>query len=666
MTRFASIVFLCACSFTSTALALPPVEAFGQLPELSDPCISPDGKYLAAIQAFHGQPVATIYEIDAPPGTAPARINDARAVVTFVQWVKSDRLAVTFRGGLKVGDDSRLRTWLRVITVDPQGGNIAVLNDNQASRDNNVNEVGVIDVDLDDPDKIFMPFYTFTHAENWFSLTKSEDTQAHEALRFDLMAVDAHTGKSETFDYGTPDTREWYMDGHGHVVARVDQSTNPLEDHVKYYDGKDWHDGGTFDATGDRGAGLVGLSEDGASMVSERHDKSGMKILAAYSLNTSRTPTTLFANPNYDYSNAIFDEWTRRVVGASYADDKMEFVYFDPRLEAMQRGLEHAFPGTSVHAVSSDVARDRVIVEVDSPRQPISYYFLDRTTHQAKFIASTYPGLSAADLGEMAPWPYKARDGLDIPAYLTLPPGGTSRGLPLVVLPHGGPDYRDMQHFDWMSQFFANRGYAVFQPNFRGSSGYGRKFTEAGLHQWGLKMQDDITDGVKELIANGVVDSKRICIVGASYGGYATLAGAAFTPDLYACAVSFAGVSDLSAMLGAESGDYRNNPGVVSFWASRIGTDEDADRLHATSPARHADQVKCPILLMHGEDDTTVRIKQSEMMYDALKGAGKDVQFIRFPGEDHYFAFADTRIRFLSETEKFLQAHIGTGVTAQK
>ena len=206
----------------------------------------------------------------------------------------------------------------------------------------------------------------------------------------------------------------------------------------------------------------------------------------------------------------------------------------------------------SVVAVSTDLTGDTVVVAVDGPKKPLTYYLLDRTTHNAQVIASSYPGLDAADLGEMKPYPYKARDGLDIHSYLTLPPGSAGRNMPLVVMPHGGPDARDMLGFDWMGQFFASRGYAVFQPNYRGSSGYGHKFTEAGLHQWGLKMQDDITDGVKKLIADGIVDPRRVCIVGGSYGGYAALAGATFTPDLYACAVSFAGVSDLPKMLQTE------------------------------------------------------------------------------------------------------------------
>src|SRR3569832_168995 len=200
-----------------------------------------------------------------------------------------------------------------------------------------------------------------------------------------------------------------------------------------------------------------------------------------------------------------------------------------------------------------------------------------------------------------------------------------------------------------------NRGYAVLQPNFRGSYGYGHKFTEAGLHQWGLKMQDDISDGVKKLIADGIANHKRVSIVGASYGGYAALAGAAFTPDIYACAVSFAGISDLPRVISGERARYGEKSGAVSFWISRIGSPfDDSDQLRATSPARHADQVKCPVLLMHGEGDTTVPIEQSELMNSALKSAGKDVQFIRFPGEDLYMNLADTRIRVLTETEAFL------------
>jgi dipeptidyl aminopeptidase/acylaminoacyl peptidase len=641
----------------------PPVEAFGQLPTSSEPSISPDGKHVALKQAVKGAPAAVIYEIGAPAGTKPYLVPSTDWVIDDIRWVKNDRLALTVKKSFKAPDDDKMRTWEREVTVSEKGDGGVVLNNNQISLGNNVGGSEIIDVDLDDPDRAFVPLYVFNLAGDANPNMHDDD----DDFRLNILAVNVRTGESHTFLSGSTHTTAWYMDGHGHVVARIDETKRPLKEHLKFYDGSDWHDAGTFDATGDRGSGLVGLTEDGNAAAFAARDSQSMKVLEAHPFAHPESSNLLFQTDGYDLDDVLTDEWSGRVIGAAYADDRMEYVYFDPKLEALQRGLERAFPNLSVHAVSSDITRNNVIVAVDGPRQPLAYYFLDRTTHQAELIKSSYPALSDADLGDMKPYPYKARDGLDIHAYLTLPPGSVGRNLPLVVMPHGGPDSRDMLGFDWMGQFFANRGYAVFQPNYRGSSGYGHKFTEAGLQQWGLKMQDDITDGVRKLIADGVVDPKRVCIVGGSYGGYAALAGAAFTPDLYACAVSFAGVSDLPQMLQTERNDYGKDSDVVSFWASRIGSPyDDSDQLRATSPARHADQVKCPVLLMHGEGDTTVRIKQSELMYDALTDAHKDVQFIRFPGEDHYFTFADTRIRFLTEVEKFLAAHIGTASTAQK
>ena len=214
--------------------------------------------------------------------------------------------------------------------------------------------------------------------------------------------------------------------------------------------------------------------------------------------------------------------------------------------------------------------------------------------------------------------------------------------------------------FDWERQFLANRGYAVLQPNFRGSSGYGTKFMEAGYGQWGLKMQDDISDGVKKLIADGIADPKRICIVGWSYGGYAALAGATLSPELYACTVAGAGVSDLPQILSTANREHGHDSGVVSYWYQFIGKrSDDAARLDAASPAKHADQVRGPVLLVHGEDDYTVRIDQSEIMEQALRRAGKTVTFIRIPKETHYLQSASTRLIFLTELEKFLKENIG-------
>lgn len=482
-----------------------------------------------------------------------------------------------------------------------------------------------------------------------------------DAFKYDFIKVNVRTGKGEIAKSGNFETIAWVSDGQGTPIVQIRQTQQPLKDHLLVQRSGTWTEVGAYDATGDNGSGVTGLSEDATALVrtqwsSLKEGGSPYAVLTRHDIATN-AEAIFYAAPDRDVSSTIHDEWTDRVIGARYIGDKVETRYFDPQRQALQNGLQDAFPGLSVRIVSWATSKNTVMIAAEGPRQPETYYLLDRTTHQTQFIASSYPELKDSDLGEVKPYSYKARDGMDVPAYITLPPGKTAKNLPVVVLPHGGPDDRDYIRFDWMAQFLANRGYAVFQPNFRGSSGYGHKFTEAGLKQWGLKMQDDITDGVRKLMIDGIADPKRICIVGASYGGYAALAGAAFTPDLYACAVSWAGVTDLPVQLGTEVRDGGAQSQIASFWKSRMG--DDLAQLTATSPARNADKVKCPILLLHGKNDTTVELNQSKLMNEALLKANKPVEFIAFEGEDHYLELADTRIRVLKEMERFLKQHIG-------
>lgn len=624
------------------ARANPPVSALGNLPLASDPSLSPDGKYFAVIQMVGGMPAALIY----PVGSAtPSIIKSDKWLVVALHWVKPDRLLLTLKVNVTAHGDYQLRTWVRYATVKPDGSGFQIMMSNDPAFRFNIRTGGVIDTDLDDPDHVFMPL----------GITDF----GGETLRDSVMKVDVATGDAQPAMIALPQTYKWVMDGHGNVVARVDRLDNPLRDSIRVFDGRDWESDGTIVATADRGASVAGLTEDGKALARFAYDTNGMKIMARRDLATQHEET-LFSNPDYSVSAAISDDWTSRIVGATFVADRTEYVYFDPNREALQKGLEKAFPDRSVTIASYDRSMDKVIVIVEAPKHPPVFYYLDRTTHQATQIASTYPDLKPDDLGQMKPYPYSARDGLKIPAYITLPPGRDPKKLPAVVLPHGGPDARDEIEFNWWAQFLANRGYVVLQPNYRGSSGYGDKFTSEGLHQWGLKMQDDITDGVKKMIADGIADPKRICIVGASYGGYAALAGATFTPDLYACAASMAGISDLRQLLRRERKQYGPQSGVVSFWQSRIGDfSDDAEQLVATSPAFHAGRVKCPILLLHGADDTTVWIEQSRIMEDALQKAGKPVQFVTLQGDDHYFTLPETRIRMLTELEAFLKKNIG-------
>src|SRR3569832_361407 len=633
-----------ACFFllsSATAAGQPPVEAFGRLPFGEEPMLAPDGNHFAMIQSLHGRPAVVIYDVNAAPGTLPKIISDEEAIIVGIHWAKSDRLLMTVNMNQKAGGDTKVQPWYRTIGGDPDGKNMAVMFAHSTWRDLNYSNSQVVDYDLDDPTHVFMPLWV-PNLDDDFALN--------------LYRIDVKTGDAERFASGRKDTYEWIMDGHGHIVARIDQTEHPLTDHLKIMVKDDWNEIGTYEATGGHSSGVLGVTEDDAALVQmDLNSITVTKTLSRLDMSTSKEGP-LYANEKFDVDESLHDPWTGRVIGLAFADDKMEYSYFDPAMEKLQRGLEAAFPGLSVHAVSWDLAKDKLIVVVDGPRQPTAYYYLNRTTHEATQLASTYPDLTEADLGEMKPWPYKARDGLDIPAYLTLPPGKAPKNLPVVIFPHGGPGARDMLGFDWMAQFFANRGYAVLQPNFRGSTGYGTKFEESGYGQWGLKSQDDITDGVKKLIADGIADPKRICIVGASYGGYAALAGAAFTPDLYACAISFAGVSNIGKMLRSDAADAGSDSWAVSEMNRSIGNRyEDSTRLDATSPAKHAANVKCPILLLHGAGDTTVRIEQSEEMRDALQSAGKQVQYIRFEGDSHYMLLADTRIRVLTEAEAFLK-----------
>jgi dipeptidyl aminopeptidase/acylaminoacyl peptidase len=651
-------VVIAGAASAQTPVNHPPVEAFGNLPFASNPILSRDGKYLATIQSVLGRPTGAVYNLDA--GTPPVPLPTGEWILEGLRWAPDDRLILTVKQNAPMPHGTQIYTWTRAIVVDPDGKNATTLMRNMATYPFNTNTANILDLNAGDSDHVLSALYNINVAGSVMSLLDDNQDKA----RLDLVSVDLKTGKASIMMQGEVgqgiETLAWITDGGGKVVGRVDQSSRPLKEHVLLLKDGSWSEAGVFDATGDKGSGVLGLTEDGKALAMLGRDARTMQVLDRFDLEThQRTP--LFAAPDSDVDGVKEDQWTGRIVGAVYVGERRQYHYFDTDRQAVQLGVEQAFPGLTVSIISSNMARDRVILAVDGPQAPLAYYYLNRTTHQATLVGKAYPGLNPGDLGEMKPYPYKARDGLDIPAYITLPPGKTPKNLPAVVMPHGGPDARDYLAFDWWAQFLANRGYVVLQPNFRGSAGYGHKFTEAGLHQWGLKMQDDISDGVQKMIADGIVDPKRICIVGASYGGYAALAGATFTPDMYACAVSWAGVSDLPTIMGTESHHAGKESQTVSFWTSRIGSVfDDVNQLKNTSPARNAARVKCPVLLMHGEGDTTVLIGQSEIEEKALRAAGKQVTFIRFSGgEDHYMNTAATRIRMLTEIEKFLKANIG-------
>ncbi|HUQ53747.1 MAG TPA: alpha/beta fold hydrolase, partial [Gammaproteobacteria bacterium] len=388
-------------------------------------------------------------------------------------------------------------------------------------------------------------------------------------------------------------------------------------------------------------------------------DNGGRFGLYVVSGETGAIERPLYTHASLDVESVRVDPYTNRVVGADVGPE--EIVWFDVALRAQQAELDQAFRGESPRIVSWSQDRSRSIVSTESADRAAAYYFLDSKAGTAKQIASTNMQLATVKLARREAYGYAARDGIKIPAYLTRPLG-VEGPAPLVLLPHGGPAARDFSGYDWLAHGLASRGYAVLQPNFRGSGGYGQEWEEAGHGEWGIGvMQHDLTDGVAALIAAGIADPERVCIVGASYGGYAALAGAAFTPELYRCAAAIAGVADLRDMLAFERERAGGRSATVSYWRQAMGVDEEGSSsqdLDAASPARHSERVRAPVLLIHGRDDTVVPIVQSRTMESALRDAGKSVQFVELEGEDHWLSGAKTRLATLQALDGFLAEHL--------
>jgi dipeptidyl aminopeptidase/acylaminoacyl peptidase len=333
--------------------------------------------------------------------------------------------------------------------------------------------------------------------------------------------------------------------------------------------------------------------------------------------------------------------------------------WLDPEIGAVHASLSRAFKDKDVELRGWSADRTRFVVRVTAPSSPGVWYLFDKTRKELSPLGEEYPELKGAALGTTRWITYKARDGMEIPAYLTLPPGAPAKGAkaPLIVLPHGGPGARDDYEFDFLPQFLASRGYAVLQPQFRGSWGFGKAFEDAGHGEWADKMQTDLLDGIAAAAATGDVDPARTCIVGASYGGYAALAGVAFHPENYRCAAAIAGVSDLGLLSVEQARLYGRDSGTMLEFRKMLGGAPSA-KLLASSPVHQVAGIRAPILLIHGDKDTVVPIEQSLNMAQALKAAGKPVEMITLADENHYLTHAATRTQTLEALDAFLAKNL--------
>jgi dipeptidyl aminopeptidase/acylaminoacyl peptidase len=373
-----------------------------------------------------------------------------------------------------------------------------------------------------------------------------------------------------------------------------------------------------------------------------------------YVLSSGAKPTRLFEN--LSPQSLIRDPNTHLLIGATLPRDGGA-VFFDAKLQQRYDAIRRGFAAYHLGLESLSANLDRAVIKTDGGDDPGTYWLVDLTSGKAEDLMSAYPSIGQKDVGSTHMFQYKSSDGVNLEGVLTLPPDSAGKNVPLVVIPHGGPiDIYDWVGFDFWAQAFASRGYAVFQPNYRGSGGYGAAFRESGFGQWGHKMLTDINDGVISLSGAGVIDPKRVCIVGASYGGYAALAGVTIQHGLYRCAVAVAAVSDVGSVMGPDS-DSSSTAGArytrAVFGASFAGASAIAD----ISPLRHAKEADAPILLIHGKDDTRVPIVHSLSMNAALKAAGKPVDFLQLDSEDHFWSHEATRLQIINASVAFVQKY---------
>jgi dipeptidyl aminopeptidase/acylaminoacyl peptidase len=633
----------------------PPAAAFAALPAMEFPSLSADGKRLAFITHDAQRSLVLVATIDNMAVTTAVDVGDGK--LRSLTWASDDTLV--FTAGVAT---SLLVVPGRIESTTPWGVDLAkgakiteLLRDN--IRDSNGGRFI----------RINGAQFTGYRRATGEVLYPKFDTSGNRVL----YAVDPKNDRQRALDHGLPYTAGWVVDEAGEPVFKVEYRDKSNEYRLLKKGAEGWS---TIveQITEIPELTVYGLDADNELVVGtklEGASRRGLYVLAE----TGKIGRPLVADEHYDATGVRADPYTNRVVGGIVSTGPP--VWFDSEFAKHQALLNQAFPGEAPAIVSWSQDRRRMLVIVNGVERPPAVYLYDTVEPSVKQIASTYPALQGVRLPARRPYSYAARDGTMIPAYLTRPVNA-SGATPLVLLPHGGPAAFDVGGFDWLAQFLATRGYTVLQPNFRGSAGYGEDWEKAGHGQWGTGvMQTDLSDGVAALIKEGLVDPARVCIVGGSYGGYAALAGATFTPELYRCAASISGVADLNAMIDFESQRRGGFSANVSYWREVMGAADDndkakgdkpnkvdkddfADRLRAVSPVAHVEQVKAPILLVHGLDDAVVPIEQSRAMEKALRAAGKNVELVELQGEDHWLSVAPTRLATLQALERFLAAQL--------
>ena len=609
----------CAIGAVPAQAAPPTLQDFFRNPEKTGFSLSPDGKYLAWVAPYQSRLNVFVRPL---AGGAESRVTSETARDISGYFWKGDRILYVKDFG---GDEN-----FHVVSVDLAGKDLKDLTPGDKLR------AEIVD-DLEDNDQ----YVLISH-------------NRRDARVFDVYRVDVKTAQETLVAQNPGNITGWVTDHAGRV--RMATTTDGVNSSLLYREKEQDPFKPILTTSFKEAVTPLFFTFDNQKLYVSSNRGRDKAAIFEFNPATAKEGKLIFERPDVDVSGLAYSKKRKVLTQVYYTTWKTQRHFLDPETKATFEKVQAQLPGYDVFLGSTTKAEDKVIVSTTSDRTRGKRYLFEKVTGKLTLLAEVAPWLKEADLTEMKPVTYTSRDGLTIHGYLTLPKGKAAKNLPVVVNPHGGPWYRDQWGFNPEVQFLASRGYAVFQMNFRGSTGYGRTFWEASFKQWGRAMQDDVTDGVQWLIKQGIADPKRVAIYGGSYGGYATLAGITFTPDLYAAAVDYVGVSNLFTFMTTIPPYWK--PFLEMMYEMVGDPAKDKDLLKAASPVFHVDRIKTPLFIAQGAKDPRVNKAESDQMVEALKKRGVEVEYLVKDNEGHGFRNEENRFAFYGAMEQFLAKHL--------
>lgn len=610
-----------------------PTSAFAQLPFVEKVDLSPDGTHMAGLFAVAGaQRIAMMPILGDRSNAVVVGIPDATEV-SWIRWVGNDNIVV----GLYALQPVEADRWYisRLIGINRTTGKVTKLLWDMGGQNA--------------ADLLWAP------AGGSTEILVAAQNSIYEGSDFwpAVYRVDVATGRKRLEERGRANILNWGADHLGRIRYGIGYRDNTTKSTLLYRSGDDGAfrviDSARLDEEERLTLPFMFIPDsDRGYVVKEIAD--GRQAVVEVDIPTGRDVRTVYAAVGADVENPALGLNGTKLLGVWTSDREQPFRWIDPAMAGHQKQLDASSPQSTVRIESWDDDLTGMLVRFSTPDNPGLLFHYDSVTGQLSRLAAINSAIGGKRLSRAKLVRYKARDGLEIEGVLTMPRGRASTNLPFIVMPHGGPWGHDELSYDYWAQFLAERGYAVLQPNFRGSTGYGAEFEKAGQGQLGFAMQDDVTDGVRWAVGEGIADPKRVCIVGGSYGGYAAMWGIAKDPDLYCCAISINGVANLRREVNDFGGEIRGRL-YRSQWQKM--TPDFA----AVSPVNAIDRIKAPLLLIHGKKDVTVDHSQSVRMHSAMKKAGKIVEFVSVPLADHYFTREADRMTLLTSIETFLRTH---------